>query len=138
MRESSVIDPRRAKRYLALLYCHLRTPRPHRHAPVNAFQKHRQLRRRQRHRAILGLRPDEAALLHPLRVQTQTLAIPAQHLHQITATAAEREELPAERILTEMQLHQGGEPIETLTHVSNARGQPYTHARRRCERADRL
>ena len=55
----------------------LRTPSPRRHAPVDAFQQHRQLRRRQRHRAFFRLRPDEAAFLEPLGEQAQTLAIPA-------------------------------------------------------------
>src|SRR5439155_22405438 len=93
MREASINDPRRAKHYLASSR-HLRTPASYRHAPVDAFQQHRQLRRCQRHRTVRRLRPDEAALLHPLGIQAEALAIPTQHLHQITATTAEGKELP--------------------------------------------
>ena len=43
--------------------------RAHRHAPVDAFEKHRQLGRRERHAAFSRLRPDEATTLETLGQQ---------------------------------------------------------------------
>ena len=83
----------------------LRTPGPFRTPPVDAFQQHRQLRRRQQYRAFFRLWPDEAACLEPLGEEAQSLTIPAQDLDQIAAFAAENEKLAIERIMSEMLLH---------------------------------
>jgi hypothetical protein len=54
----------------------LGTPGARRHAPVNAFQQHRQLRRRQRYRAFFCLRQDEAAFFKLLGEEAKALAGP--------------------------------------------------------------
>jgi hypothetical protein len=85
----------------------------------------------QRHSAILRLRPNEAALLKPLGEQAQTLSVPAQHLDQIAALAAEHEQLSAERILAKLPLGQRGQAVKALPHVGVTARQPTTHVRRR-------
>ena len=62
-------------------------PRPLRCPPVDPFQEHRQLRRRQRHLPLLGRRPDEPTLLKPLHKHAGPLAIPPDHFDQIARSA---------------------------------------------------
>ncbi len=59
------------------------------------------------------------------------MTIPAQDLHQITATTAEGKKLPAERVLPEMLLHRPRQAIEALAHVGHASRQPHTNTGRR-------
>ena len=65
--------------------------------PHNPFEQHAELRRCDRHLAIGRRRPHEAAFLQPLGEQTETLAIPPQHLQQIAAATAKDKEVTAER-----------------------------------------
>ena len=59
-------------------------PRPLRPAPVNALQKHRQLRTRERHCSARCLRPNKAPSLQSLLKKTKAVAIEPQELDQIT------------------------------------------------------
>ena len=81
-------------------------PSARRHPPVDAFQQHRQLRRRQAGRTVFRRRPNDAAFFQPLREQAKALAVPAQHLDRISPAAAKDEQLVAERILAQMVLSQ--------------------------------
>ena len=63
---------------------HLRPPGARGHAPVDAFQKHRQLGRRERHHAVFGLGPHEPAPFQPLGVEQQALGVSEQTFHQAT------------------------------------------------------
>ncbi len=107
------------------------TPGARRHPPIDALQQHRQLRRRQKDRAVLGLGPDEATLFQALREQAKALPVPPQHLDQVTAAATENQQLAAEGILTEMVLGQRREAIETAAQVCMPARQPDMHVRRR-------
>ena len=91
------------------------------------FQQHRQSCRCQRYRTILRLRPDEPAFLKPLAEQTQALSVPAQNLDQVTAPAAEHEQLAAERVLAELLLHLRRQTIEAPAHVGVSARQPHMH-----------
>ena len=92
---------------------HFGTPGARRHPPIDALQQHRQLRRRQKHRAVLGLGPDEAALLEPLREQAKALPVPPQNLDQVTAAAAVDKKVTTEWVLGETILGQRSEAIES-------------------------
>ena len=82
------------------------------------------MRRRQTHRAILGLGPDEAAFLEPLREQAKALPVPPQNLDQVTAAAAEDKQLAAEWILGKLVLRERREAIESPAQVGMPAGQP--------------
>lgn len=66
--------------------------------PVNAFQQHGQLRRRQMNLTVTGYRPDEAPPFQPFGVQAQTVPVGLQHLYHIAAPPPEDEQMPAERV----------------------------------------
>src|SRR3974390_3413113 len=111
------------------------TPRLLRQSPVNAFQQISQLRRRDRHRALLTLarssgRPDKTTALQPLRKQTHALAVVPQHLDQRAAPAAKDEQMTVVWIALERLLHQQCQAVEALAHVGMAGGQPYLHPAR--------
>src|SRR5262249_11950003 len=93
-------------------------------APVNAFDQHCELRRRERYRAArLAQRgPDEPALL--------PVAVPEQNFHRVCFPATEGEQMTRERILLEHCLHQDGEAVEALSHVGVTERQMNLHARR--------
>ncbi len=71
------------------------------HPPVDPLEQHLELRRRQRHLALLGRGPDEAAAFQPLGElplerhcseqidDSGTLAVPPDQVDQVAATAAE-------------------------------------------------
>jgi hypothetical protein len=68
-----------------------------RRAPVNAFDQHRKLCRRERHGAAgLAQRgPDEPALLQSLGEETQPVAVPEQNLDRVATTMRSIESRPA-------------------------------------------
>src|SRR6266508_652378 len=109
----------------------LRPPRAHRHPPINAFQQHAELGRRGCSTPVRRRRPNKAARLEPLRKQAKPLAIPPQHLQQITTPPAERKNLAAERIAPQLLLNQHGQAVKALAHVGNARGKPHARSGRR-------
>ena len=84
---------------------HLRSVTAHRPPPVDPFQQHRQLRRRQRNRSARRLRPGESSALQPLREQAQPVAVPPQQLDQIAALPAKHKHLPRKRIFLQRRLH---------------------------------
>src|SRR5271165_6650737 len=104
--------------------CKLWICRAYRTTPINAFQQHRQLRSRQRHRAITGLRPHEATPLQPLGIQAHPIAIPPQHLDQIAAPATEDKHVSRERTLLQLRLHQPTQPVEAASQIRYARRNP--------------
>lgn len=64
----------------------------HRSAPIDAFEQHRELRRRQLHRAIAGRRPHETASLQPLGEQAEALPVPVQQFDEVTTAATKAED----------------------------------------------
>jgi len=103
--------------------------RAHRHAPVDAFQQHRELRRCERDAAGRGLWPDEAATLEPLGQQHQSLSVEPQDLQDVAALATEDEDVAAERIGRERRLGHGSQTIEALPHVGVAGHDPHARVR---------
>ena len=67
------------------------------HAPVDALDQHRELRRRQRDRAFVPRhpRPHEPALIEPLGEQAQPVAVPEQDLDDLRSFAPEGEQMAA-------------------------------------------
>ena len=63
--------------------------------------------------------------------QGDRFSVPPQHLDQITAAAAENQQVAAERILTEVVLSQRRKAIETAAQVCMPARQPDMHVRRR-------
>ena len=94
-------------------------------ASANRFlEQHRQLSRRQRHRAVPRLRPDEPAALEALGIEHQVLGVPEQAFEQVTPLAAEHEQVATERIELQHLLNLAGEPVEATAQVSFALVRP--------------
>src|SRR5438046_2588414 len=108
----------------------LRLPRALRSPPIDALEQHRKLRRRQRHRATVGLWPHEAAALQAFLEQTQTIAAPPQQLHQVATPATKGEDVTGERILSQRNLHLRRQTVHAATHVGHARRKPHARASR--------
>src|SRR5512132_3769896 len=107
-----------------------RTIGAQRRSPVDPLQQHRELRRAQRHRPLARLRPDEPAPLQPLGEQAETLAVPIQHLDQVSASATKDEQMPGERIVPQHLLRPQRKPVEPFAHIRRAQRQVHPHARR--------
>ena len=108
-----------------------RRERPLWATPVDALQQHRQLCRRQRHRARRGHRPDEPTPVEPLGEQAQALPIEPQQLDQMTPLAPEREQRARVRVLGQHLLHQYRQAIEPFAHVGDATRQEHPRRQRR-------
>src|ERR1035441_2836954 len=95
----------------------LRLRRAHWTALIDAFQQHRQLRSRQRNRAVCCLWPDESSALQAFGEQAESVPIPPQHFDQITAPAAKHKHVTREWALLQPRLHQRTQPLEATPHV---------------------
>jgi hypothetical protein len=106
-----------------------RPPDAHRRAPVNALDQHRELRRRERHCAarLVYPRPDEPTLIDALGEQAEPVPIPEQHLQHRRPLTPEGEKMTRERVLPQLLLNQGGEPVHALSHVGVAECQVHLH-----------
>ena len=69
------------------------------------------------HRAARCLRPDESTALEALREETESIAIPPQHLHPIAPPAAKHKQLTRKRIFGELGLHKSRETIEPVAQI---------------------
>ncbi len=87
------------------LYPQARTFRPLRVLPVNSFQQHGQLRRRQVDFSVAGQRPHEAPALQAFGEQAQAVAVSPQHLYHVAAAAPEDKQVTAERVSTKRILY---------------------------------
>jgi len=76
-------------------------------APVDAFQKHRQLSAAQRHRSAVRLGPHKTSAFQPLREQTKPVAIKPQQLHLVAAPAAKDKDVAGTGLRVEHSLHLG-------------------------------
>lgn len=72
------------------------------HAPIDAFEQHRQLWRCQRYATATGLGPDEAPAFESLAQQQQALPIEPQHLDDVAAPATKDKDVATERVLVEV------------------------------------
>ena len=84
-----------------------------RRSPVDAFEQHRELRRRERHRSAGRLGPYEATSLQPLRQQAQAITIEPQHLHHVPATAMKDKHVTRQGLLFQHSLHLRTEAMKT-------------------------
>src|SRR5258708_6117939 len=98
-------------------------------APVDAFEHVAELCRRDHHRAVRSLWPDEAATLQPLGVERHAEAIMPENLDQLSVLAAEHIEIAAVRIALERFLHLQGQRVHAAAHVGAARGNPHPYSR---------
>src|SRR5579875_2334104 len=98
--------------------------RASRRAPVDPLQQHRQLRRRERHHAALGPRPEQLRPAQSFIEKAQPVLTVPQDLDPITATASEDEDLPRVRVVAQPRLHQRRKSIEALAHVGASGRQP--------------
>lgn len=83
-----------------------RSPEALRRTPVDAFDQHRKLRWRQRHRAarLRQARPEKVSAVDALGEQAQPRPIPKQDLQERGILAAEDEQMTRERILLKIFL----------------------------------
>jgi len=105
------------------------------HPPVDSFKQHGQLRRGQRDRSRISLRPDESAFLQSLGKQAHALTIPPQQLDDVAALSSKHKDVAREGILRERALHQRGQTIKAAAHVRQTRGQPHACSRRQTDHA---
>src|ERR1700732_5580953 len=94
-------------------------------APVDAFEHVAELRRRDPHRAVSRLWPDETATLQPLGIERHAEAIMPENLDQLSALAAEHVEIAAVSIALEHFLHLQGQRVHAAAHVGAAGGHPH-------------
>ena len=90
----------------------------------------RQLRRRQRQRAVDHRRPDELVAFQPLGEQAQAAAVPVQTLQIMTALAAEDEDMAAERIGADDLLHLGRQAVKPGAQIDRLAGEKHLRSRR--------
>jgi len=98
--------------------------------PVDAGQQVRQLRRRDRYRAIRRRRPNKSPPLQTFRKQAGPVAVVPNHLQQVTSATAEAEQMAAQRVLAKHFLNLQRQGGESSAHIRVARRQPHSHARR--------
>ena len=67
-------------------------------APVNPFEKRRELGRAQLYRPITRVRPDEASAVQTFIEKAHPIRVVPQQLYPITAAASKNEELSGEWI----------------------------------------
>src|SRR3990167_81565 len=101
-----------------------RSPSALGHAPVDALQQHRQLRRAQADFAAIGLGPKEAAPLKTLAQQAKGLAVPPQQLDDVAASATKDKHMATEWVLQQDFLRHSGQAVEALAHIGVAGCQP--------------
>ncbi len=89
--------------------------------PVDAFQQHRQLGRRQMD--FFVFRPGQTKRPPSRRLafgeQVQTIGVDPQYLNHVATVPPEDEGLPRERIVPERILNQWGQPIEAVAQVGD-------------------
>ena len=85
---------------------------------IDPLKQHRELRAAQTHRYMRRLWPHEPPALQALGKKTQPIATPPQDLYPISGAAAEHEQLPGERILGELRLHQSCKSVEPFAQIS--------------------
>ena len=101
--------------------------------PVDAFEEHRQLCRRERNGAALCLRPHEAALLETLGKETKTITIEPEALDDVTSSAAEEKEMTGEGLHLKNGLHLRAQPMKAAAHVRDASRDPDPGPRRKLD-----
>ncbi len=98
--------------------------------PVEAFEQHRQLRRRQVDFSFTDGRPDEAAAFEAFDEQAQAIVVGPQQLYHVATATTEDKQMPAERVGVERALYARRQAVEAIAHVGNAGDQPDAGARR--------
>jgi hypothetical protein len=86
-------------------------------APVDTFEQIAELCRRDCHRAIRGLGPDEAATLQPFGVERHAKTVMPENLDQLAVLAAEHVEIAAVRVTLERFLNRQGQRVHAAAHV---------------------
>src|SRR5262245_37997714 len=92
--------------------------------PVDAFEQHRQLRRRQMHRAGRDLWPHEPTALEAFREEAQPVSIRPQQLHEIPAPTTEDEHMSRVHVVHECRLNERCETVHATAQISRSRCQP--------------
>ena len=102
--------------------------------PVDAGQKVSELRRRDRHGAVGGARPQESASLQPLGEQACALAVMPDHLQEVAPATAKAKQMAAQRIAPKHLLDLQRQARKSLPHVRVPGRQPHPHAVRNRDR----
>lgn len=92
--------------------------------PVYAFEQHRQLRRRQMHRAGRALRPHEPTTLETLGEEAQPIAISPEKLYEITTPTTEHKDMSRVHVVHQRRLNKSGETIHAAPQIRRPRCQP--------------
>src|SRR6056297_2935404 len=90
--------------------------------PIQTREQGLKLSRFQTHHPVLDGRPFEAVILQPLIRHHQPAAVPVDQLQPIRPLGAEHINRPIKGLLSQMTLHQSGQPVMTLAEVDRITG----------------
>lgn len=99
-------------------------------SPIDRIEKIAELGRRDRNRSVGRARPDEPAMLKPLRIERQAKPIMPKHLQQIAATAAKDKKIAGMRIAPQPLLDLQRQAIHAPPHIRHAAGKPHPNSGR--------
>ena len=102
-------------------------------APVNPFQKRRELGRAQLYCPIARVRPDEASTMKAFIEKAHPIRVVPQQFYPVTAPASKDEELSGEWIGRQSRLHQRCESVDPAAHIREACHQPDPYACRQTQ-----
>ena len=92
---------------------------------IDAFKKHRKLRRSNLASCLGRLWPSEASTLKALREQTQTAAVPVDGLDAIANSIAEEDQFPVKEITVEILLNDTRQAAKRLSEISGTAAKVY-------------
>src|SRR6056297_1966713 len=90
--------------------------------PIQTREQGLKLGRFQAHHPVLDRGPFEAVILQPLIRHHQPAAVPVDQLQPIRPLGAEHINRPIKGLLSQMTLHQSGQPVMTLAEVDRITG----------------
>src|SRR5437762_2514810 len=96
--------------------------------PVDPFEQHRKLCRRERYSSAGRLGPYEPASFQPLRQQAQAITVEPQHLHHVAATATKDKDMTRQRLLLEHALYLSAQAMKAAAHIGYACRNPDARA----------
>ena len=112
------------KSFVAKSHRHLRSVATNRPSPINPLEQHRKLCLTERYRSTRCLRPDESSALQSLREKAKPIAVPPQHLDQITTATTKHKHVTREWIFLQRGLHHPAQARESSPQIRHSGGDP--------------
>lgn len=108
---------------------------PVRTSPIDPLPEHRELRRGQPNRPLLGARPRKSAPLKNLVIKAKPLAIPIEQLDPIPASPPECKDCATGGFLMQNILSKGRQSSDPFPHIRHAAGQIHANTGARPDHA---